>query len=306
MVNRVPTILVAPTNTFSRIGSNTTFTVSAVGNGPLRYQWRFNGGNIPGETRSSLVITNTQTTNTGAYSVTVTDSIGSIETPPVTLEMLINPAIVIGPINQSVVVGQRVTLSVVASGSPMPFNYDWRRGSINVASNTIRSFTDFYSFTATNTVGTQLYRVVVRSLANPAFNANAACNIITLADADGDGMADIWETAHGLNTNSLADATLDSDGDTMSNRAEFLAGTDPTNAASYLKIDSITAGSGATLAFGAISNRTYSVQYSDVLGSSLWFKVADVAARTNNHVESFADPAFTTNRVYRLVTPQQP
>jgi hypothetical protein len=305
IVNRVPTILAPPTNTFSRISSNTIFTVTAVGNGLLRYQWRFNGVNISGATNASMVITNTQPTNAGVYSVTVTDSIGSIETPPVTLAMLINPTILIGPISQSVVVGQPVTLSVVANGSPLPFNYDWRRGSINVASNNANAFTDFYSFIASSTVGTQLYRVVVRNLAHSGVNANAACNIITLADADGDGVADIWETAHGLNTNSLTDAAFDTDGDSMSNRAEFLAGTDPTNPSSYLKIGSITAGGGATLTFGAISNRTYSVQHSDIVGSGLWFKVADIVARTTNRVESITDPTFTTNRVYRLATPQQ-
>jgi len=306
IVNRVPTILAPPTNTFSRIGSNTTFIVSAVGNGLLRYQWRFNGVTIAGATNASLIITNTQTTNAGAYSVTVTDSIGSISPPSVTLAMLINPAIVVGLASQSVVVGQPVTLSVVASGSPLPFNYDWRRGSINVASNTVNSFTDFYSFVALATVGTQLYRVVVRNLASSGISAFSACNIITLADADGDGVADVWETAHGLNTNSFADAALDSDGDTMSNRAEFIAGTDPTNVASYLKIDSITTGGGASLTFGAISNRTYSVQYSDVVGSGAWSRLVDIVARTNNHVESILDPAFTTNRIYRLATPQQP
>jgi hypothetical protein len=148
----------------------------------------------------------------------------------------------------------------------MPFGYEWRRGSTAVASNTVNALIDFYSFTAPTGVGTQLYRVVVRNLANSGINANAACNIVTLADADGDGVADIWETVYGLNTNNIADAELDLDGDTMSNRAEFLAGTDPTNPSSYLKIDSITADGMATLVFGAISNRTYSVQYSDALG----------------------------------------
>jgi hypothetical protein len=186
----------------------------------------------------------------------------------------------------------------------MPFGYEWRRGSTPVVSNTVHAFTDFFTFTAPATVSTQIYRVVVRNRASSGIITD--CNVITLADADGDGLADIWETAHGLNTNNVADAALDTDGDTLSNRAEFLAGTDPANPSSYLKVDSITAGGGATLTFGAISNRTYSVQSSDVVGSGLWSKVADVVARTTNRVESILDPAFTTNRVYRLATPQQP
>ncbi len=135
---------------------------------------------------------------------------------------------------------------------------------------------------------------------------DSSCNIITLADTDGDGIADIWETANGLNTNNVADAGLDSDGDTMSNRAEFLAGTDPANGASYLKIDSISANAGARLAFGAISNRTYSVQYSDVPGSALWFKLADIPARSTNRIETISDSDYATNRLYRLATPQVP
>ncbi len=306
IVNRVPTVLAPPTNTFARIGSNTLFAVTAVGNGLLRYQWRFNGMDMPGATNASLLITNTQTTNAGAYSVAVSDSIGTIITPPVTLTMLINPAIVVGLINQSVVVGQRVTLSVIASGNPMPLNYDWRRGSINVASNTLNSFTDYYSFIASGVVSTQLYRVVVRNLANSGVSAFAACNVITLADADGDGIADVWEAANGLNTNNVVDALFDSDGDTMSNRAEYLAGTDPTNPLSYLKIDSITANAGVTLTFGAISNRTYSVQYSDAAGGGPWFRLTDIPARATNHTETILDPSYSTNRLYRLATPQRP
>lgn len=305
-VNRVPTILAPPTNSFARLGSNTIFTVTAVGNELLRYQWRFNDANIPGATNASLVITNTQTTNAGRYDVAISDTVGTVVTPPVTLTLLINPAIVVGPINQSVVVGQPVALSAVASGNPLPFNFEWRRGALSVASNTVNSFENFHRFIAPNNVSTQSYRVIVRNLANQGVSANALCTVITLADADRDGIADIWETVNGLDTNNVADAALDSDGDTMSNRAEFIAGTDPVNPASYLKIGSITAKAGATLLFGAISNRTYSVQYSDAVGSGVWWKLADVVARTTNRVETVVDSAYATNRVYRLATPVLP
>ena len=48
-----------------------------------------------------------------------------------------------------------------------------------------------------------------------------------LADSDGDGMHNSWETAFGLNPNSGADATVDSDGDGFSNLTEYLAGSSP-------------------------------------------------------------------------------
>lgn len=46
-------------------------------------------------------------------------------------------------------------------------------------------------------------------------------------DTDGDGMPDAWERAYGLNPDSVADAALDPDGDSLSNLAEYHAGTNP-------------------------------------------------------------------------------
>jgi hypothetical protein len=37
-----------------------------------------------------------------------------------------------------------------------------------------------------------------------------------------------------------------------------------------------------------------------------WSRLADIVARTNNRVESFTDPTWTSNRLYRVVTPRQP
>ena len=34
--------------------------------------------------------------------------------------------------------------------------------------------------------------------------------------------------------------------------------------------------------------------------------LADIVARTNNRVETFTDPAWTTNRFYRVAVPRQP
>ncbi|HZE61068.1 MAG TPA: hypothetical protein VE085_10975 [Burkholderiales bacterium] len=48
-----------------------------------------------------------------------------------------------------------------------------------------------------------------------------------LADNDGDGMHNSWETAMGLNPNDQSDANADADGDGFSNKTEYLAGGDP-------------------------------------------------------------------------------
>lgn len=47
-------------------------------------------------------------------------------------------------------------------------------------------------------------------------------------DSDGDGLADEWEVRFGLDPNDPSDADADLDNDGVSNRDEFLLGTDPT------------------------------------------------------------------------------
>ena len=42
-----PTITLQPTNKTVLAGSNVTFNVSVDGTGPLTYQWRFNGADLP-------------------------------------------------------------------------------------------------------------------------------------------------------------------------------------------------------------------------------------------------------------------
>jgi len=52
--------------------------VQATGTAPLEYQWRFNGINIPGATSSTFTILDVQAANAGAYSVSVANGQGAV------------------------------------------------------------------------------------------------------------------------------------------------------------------------------------------------------------------------------------
>ncbi len=283
--------------------TNATFVVSAYTATTPRYQWRKDGVDIPGATNATYVHSNVTIASSGSYVATVSDAIGTLISQPAILTPWITPQLIYPIAGQSVPINTPVTLSVTITGYPPPFGYEWKRGaSTTLASNTSMSTVDYFTFITTNAPGTNSYRILFRNVAG---GGSFPTNIITLADTDGDGMDDAWETANGLNANSNADRNIDSDGDRMSNWQEFVAGTDPQDPTSYLHLDPTAVG-GASLTFRAVSNRTYTVQYSPGLETGAWFTLSDVTARTNNVTHVIPDPNWTTNRFYRLVTPRQP
>jgi hypothetical protein len=276
----------------------------------MSFQWRFNGAPIsaaanPSAITPTLTIMGVTLAQDGSYDVVISDAIGAVVSGPARLTVLLSPLITIRPTDQFVVPGGSFTAGVVIKGNPPPFGYWWRQGSTTLTAVTQNATNAF--FTRTNLQPGQggLYRVLITNAASPALTINATFNVTVLGDADGDGLADDWETAYfGLATS--ADRNADSDGDGSLNWQEYLAGTDPVDAQSYMKIQSLSANGRASLSFSTISNRTYTLQFTDALGAGVWTKLADVPARPTNGVEVIPDAAYATNRCYRLVTPRQP
>jgi hypothetical protein len=69
--------------------SNSTVTLRgfAVGNKPMTYQWRWNGSNIPGATTNSLDLTNVQPSQSGTYTLVVSNSVGNASSIPAILKV---------------------------------------------------------------------------------------------------------------------------------------------------------------------------------------------------------------------------
>jgi hypothetical protein len=308
-----PNIGQQPTNVFVRVPpdsqaattTNATFYVSAFSRSAVQYQWRFNGANIPGATGSSFTVANVKTNDYGYFTVVVSDGVSVVESQPAWLYPLVRPVILQNPLPQDVPLGARVTLAVEYSGWPPPYAVEWRLGSLPIVTNQENSGVSFFSFNAPSIVVTQQYRAVVKNQALPGGVASAFVRVLVQADADGDGLSDAWETANGLNPGSALDRLGDLDGDGSLNWQEFEAGTDPNNPLSYLRIQGISAVNGARLEFGAVSNRSYRVQYSELPSGGSWQRLADVVGRSTNRTEVILDPRPGTNRFYRVVTPAQ-
>ena len=73
-----PSLGTQPTNRIVLAGTAVDFSVTASGTSPLRYQWRFNGSDLPGATVAVFSLTKAAAENIGAYSVLVSNDYGAV------------------------------------------------------------------------------------------------------------------------------------------------------------------------------------------------------------------------------------
>lgn len=297
-----------PVNQFVNSGVNVTLTSAAFGTGPVTYQWRFEGVDIPGATNANLSLTNVQLDeHHGNYSVRVFDDFGFLDSTNAFVYLLVRPAFTVQPVPVVVVQGGTAVFSVTATGAP-PLFYRWIRNGVGIQTSTVP-----YLVLTNVQIGNPNpvpIRAAVTNYASGAGGVNSLTVQLTVqADADGDGIGDAWETNYvGFSTNNAADGALDFDGDGMINRDEYVAGTDPTDALSVLKI-ARSAIDAYVLEFVAQSNISYTVQYRTNLVNAPWMNVTNVLGVLNTARTiqvNVSDPPQNPEKYYRVLTPLTP
>ena len=120
----LPVIQMHPTNRTVVAGTSVAFAVTATSGLPIRYQWRYNGIDIPNATNTTYTVPSAQYTNAGGYSVRVMNAGGSVLSSNALLAIQAAPEIVFQPVDVNVASGGTASFTVGARGTPV-LNFQW-------------------------------------------------------------------------------------------------------------------------------------------------------------------------------------
>lgn len=115
-----PALSTAPAAQTVTAGTGATFTVVVTGTAPFTYQWLRNNVPLAGVTAASYVIATVTSADAGNYSVTVTNSVGTVTSSAATLT--VNPAAYLSnlSVRTTLAAAQIVTVGLVVGGGAKP------------------------------------------------------------------------------------------------------------------------------------------------------------------------------------------
>ena len=193
----LPAITNQPVSQTVLAGTNVIFSVGVSGAAPFAYQWRFNGGDISGATTSSYARNNLQTSDTGSYSVMISNQFGTVTSSNALLTVNGVPYITGQPQSQIVSVGQDATFTVAAFG-PAPLSYQWQFNGNPLPGATNSTCL----FTAARSVNVGSYSVVVSNGFGSVVSSNATLGVIQNATWGDNTFRQ--GSAFGISTNLIA------------------------------------------------------------------------------------------------------
>ncbi|NDE97822.1 MAG: hypothetical protein EB034_06030, partial [Verrucomicrobia bacterium] len=109
-----PAIIVQPLSQTIVVGVTANLSVTATGDLPLSYQWRFNGTPITGATNPTLTLPGIRANQTGDYTVVVSNPYGTVTSSIATLSVKTPPFVATQPQSLTVLKGTNAAFSVTA------------------------------------------------------------------------------------------------------------------------------------------------------------------------------------------------
>jgi len=183
-----PAISSQPSGQTLLAGQSIQLSVTASGSSPLSYQWLKSGAVIAGATAATYSVTGVTTSDSGSYSVVVSNAYGAVysSSATVTVAQPAAPVITTQPRSVSATSGSTVSFTVEASGTPSP-SYQWLKDGAPVAGATTRTLiflsvssanSGTYAVAASNSQGTVVSSgatlTVTAPVSAPAFTSQPA------------------------------------------------------------------------------------------------------------------------------------
>ena len=168
-----PALTAQPSNQSVIAGQSATFSVAATGTAPLSYQWKKDGTHISGATSSSYTTPPISADTAALYTVTVSNSLGSVTSNSATVTLISKPTVTTHPSAQTAAEGQTASFSVTASGTA-PLTYQWRKNGIHISGATASTYTTPVNSSADNGA---VYSVVVANSAGTVTSNNATLTV---------------------------------------------------------------------------------------------------------------------------------
>lgn len=137
----VPTVTSSPASQNVGAGASVSFSVTASGAAPLRYQWRKNGVAIGGATSATLALVNVQPVDAGNYDVVVSNHVGSVTSNAAVFGVGVPPTIGSASARRLLIApGQPLNISVAATTADGPLSYQWKRNNRPIAGATSATY----------------------------------------------------------------------------------------------------------------------------------------------------------------------
>jgi len=178
-----PVWITTPASRVNDAQTTAMFSALARGSEPLSYQWFKNGvpladgGKVAGSTGPTLTLSGVLKEDAGLYTVTVSNSEGSLTSAAA--ELTVNdPAITVQPASQNRESGQGVAFSVTAVGT-VPLAYQWSKDGVALADGQNVSGATGSTLTLSDLQGSDagLYTVTVSNASGSMTSASAALTV---------------------------------------------------------------------------------------------------------------------------------
>lgn len=172
----IPVITSPPVTQTTVVGGSAMFSVTAIGDAPLAYQWFKDDAIIEGATSSVLTLDSVEASDMGSYDVVVSNAVGATTSTSGKLVILgLPPVVNASPVSQTVNAGSNVTFAVTVSGSPT-LAYQWRKDATPISGATTATLT--LANVQADDIGS--YDVVISNSVNVAVS-DAAALLVTPA-----------------------------------------------------------------------------------------------------------------------------